>query len=504
MLFLVLLTILVHYICSSPLSDAEAERTLIYHDSPDTFENRKIVKFLLQSLRKRSRRIHLGRGITRERPPEMPDLGPKNNISAPSISEANKDVADWMFQGDILLTPLQASLLVSEQDKEEENQSENGTVRVKRACETNSALYWSPKVYINYTIDSSLATTTASLIRQAVQFWQSNTCLNFRENASGNHRLRFYKGSGCWSYIGKQTWSSQDISIGSGCETMGIVAHEMGHALGFYHTQSRYDRDDWVRVYLNNVASNQQYNFDKMTPARETHFGQAYDYGSVMQYGPYAFAIDYNQYTLTAVKTEYQNAMGQREAPAFSDIRMMNWLYNCSSYCVNTPVPPCRKPGYADPRNCGTCKCPRVFSGQYCQNLPTGTAANCNGAVVQATSTSWATLRGVAGTANSYTTTSTKDCYWHIQAEKTLIYHDSPDTFENRKIVKFLLQSLRKRSRRIHLGRGITRERPPEMPDLGPKNNISAPSISEAKRCCRLDVSRRYLAYSAPGSLTSQ
>ncbi|VDK53737.1 unnamed protein product [Cylicostephanus goldi] len=213
-LFSVVLTILVHHVSPSPLTDAEAEKTLIYRDSPDTFENRKIVKFLLQSLRTRSRRIHLGRGITRERPPEMPDLGPKNNISAPSISETNKDVADWMFQGDILLTPLQASLLVSEQDKEEGN----GTVRVKRSCETNSALYWSPKVYINYTIDSSLATTTASLIRQAVQFWQSNTCLNFRENASGNHRLRFYRGSGCWSYIGKQAWSSQDISIGSGCE----------------------------------------------------------------------------------------------------------------------------------------------------------------------------------------------------------------------------------------------------------------------------------------------
>ncbi|KHJ88107.1 astacin [Oesophagostomum dentatum] len=198
------------------------------------------------------------------------------------------------------------------------------------------------------------------------------------------NRLRFYRGNGCWSYIGKQpTWTSQDISIGSGCEYHGTITHEIGHALGFYHTQSRYDRDSWISVDFSNIPADLQYNFEKQTPATETHFGQRYDYGSVMQYGPYAFASDPNKYTIRALYSEYQNSMGQREEPAFSDVRMMNWLYNCSMNCVNSAVPPCRQPGYQDPQSCNKCKCPRMFSGTYCEKLPTGSATNCNGGVVQ-------------------------------------------------------------------------------------------------------------------------
>ncbi|KIH42830.1 astacin, partial [Ancylostoma duodenale] len=67
-------------------------------------------------------------------------------------------------------------------------------------------------------------------------------------------------------------------------QSFGIVTHEIGHALGFYHTQSRYDRDDYVDVEFSNISPDMQYNFAKRTPLTENHFGQKYDYGSIMQY----------------------------------------------------------------------------------------------------------------------------------------------------------------------------------------------------------------------------
>jgi len=45
------------------------------------------------------------------------------------------------------------------------------------------------------------------------------------------------------------------VSIGNGCERMSTVQHEIMHALGIYHEQSRTDRDDYVTIELQNVDS---------------------------------------------------------------------------------------------------------------------------------------------------------------------------------------------------------------------------------------------------------
>ena len=38
-----------------------------------------------------------------------------------------------------------------------------------------------------------------------------------------------------------------------GCVHLSIIVHEIGHAIGFYHEQSRPDRDDYVKVVEENV-----------------------------------------------------------------------------------------------------------------------------------------------------------------------------------------------------------------------------------------------------------
>lgn len=43
------------------------------------------------------------------------------------------------------------------------------------------------------------------------------------------------------------------MSIGAGCDTKAVVEHELLHALGFYHEQSRSDRDDYVKIWWDQI-----------------------------------------------------------------------------------------------------------------------------------------------------------------------------------------------------------------------------------------------------------
>jgi meprin B len=121
-------------------------------------------------------------------------------------------------------------------------------------------------------------------------------CIKFVPRTTQATYLRFHSGSGCWSYVGKQAASgAQLISIKipnsagtSNCAYTGIVAHELTHALGFWHEQSRADRDSYIRINYANIDSSQAYNFDKMTSGVDT-LGTPYDLYSIMHYEWNAF-----------------------------------------------------------------------------------------------------------------------------------------------------------------------------------------------------------------------
>ncbi|TMS20539.1 Meprin A subunit beta [Larimichthys crocea] len=53
--------------------------------------------------------------------------------------------------------------------------------------------------------------------------------------------------------LGNRHVGKQQLSIGKKCDSLGTVEHEFLHALGFWHEQSRADRDDYVTIMQDHI-----------------------------------------------------------------------------------------------------------------------------------------------------------------------------------------------------------------------------------------------------------
>ncbi|ESN93440.1 hypothetical protein HELRODRAFT_124058, partial [Helobdella robusta] len=175
-------------------------------------------------------------------------------------------------------------------------------------------------------------------IRKAISYWQSFTCIRFKEihtrihTHTNTHNIYIYMCvcvCVCWSYVGFTGQFNQTISVGDGCQSNGTIAHEIGHSIGLWHEQSRPDRDLHVSINEVNVADGKLFNFRKRTWGEVVTHDVPYDLGSNMHYGSKYYAKDPNV-TLTTVQTRdplMSMVIGQREELSFYDVKMANIAY---------------------------------------------------------------------------------------------------------------------------------------------------------------------------------
>lgn len=135
---------------------------------------------------------------------------------------------------------------------------------------------------------------------------------------------------GCWSVVGLETTTyasqgrSQPLNLGKPCWTLGVAAHELGHALGMFHEQSRIDRDNFVIVHWENIPQQARHNFEEHDSGVNSI---PYDPLSLMHYSPEAWAADPSKPTLTARNPKANRLLGARIGWSEMDVRELGLVY---------------------------------------------------------------------------------------------------------------------------------------------------------------------------------
>nr|XP_042902508.1 astacin-like metalloprotease toxin 5 [Parasteatoda tepidariorum] len=184
-----------------------------------------------------------------------------------------------------------------------------------------------PNKKVPYIIEGSLW-DKKNLILDAMDDFNMNTCLKFVPRTTEKNYVKLLAGNGCYSQVGMNDRGEQQVSLGKGCDHKGVVVHELGHTIGFFHEHNRSDRDTYLIIYWQNIKEGMAPQFTKLD-AHQNIIYNKFDHDSIMMYGNFAWSKDGKQKTMISMNGKKLLEIKDKKGLTASDIQRINKMYNC-------------------------------------------------------------------------------------------------------------------------------------------------------------------------------
>lgn len=188
--------------------------------------------------------------------------------------------------------------------------------------------FW-PGGDVPYVFHSSVGAGRQALAIAAMEEWETQAHLDFHPR-NGEPNYIVWRDSGQNSSAIGMIPGGQTINIVS-WNTHYTIMHEIGHALGYWHTHASEDRDQYVQINYDNVCQtccggSCNGNFNIIFGSKR--YGP-YNFDSFMHYGQFQ-ASGNGMETITVLPpndVEWQDVIGQRDHMSVWDGRLMSFLY---------------------------------------------------------------------------------------------------------------------------------------------------------------------------------
>jgi len=156
-------------------------------------------------------------------------------------------------------------------------------------------------------------------------------CVYFRPRQPTDTKyFKIQYGTGCSAHVGYLTQQQSTMTLQqNGCFYYRTIQHELMHVLGFFHEQSRPDRDEYLQINLENVEPAMQHNFNKYAWGSSVfEQGSGYDYASIMHYETTAFSMNGLP---TMVPRQPDVTIGNSQQLSPTDIAEVRHYYSCAA-----------------------------------------------------------------------------------------------------------------------------------------------------------------------------